>query len=568
MSSSSCEKSSFAESPFVFISYRRQSDNVINCVQELRGKLSNQKIRVVTDEDYKKTNGPQDGWTLWMQKAIEQASALVIVWTDQYRKAWDNELPLGTSNGTSWESRLIRTRIYGRRDFQNLINVVWNDSDVSVVPDFLHLDYTVYTYPQKLDNICRHISSCLGTQHTKHEKTATNIRKETIQTNHSPAYVDFRTLINSKTIDFVGRSFVFSSIDKFLSHEESGYFRIEGYPGTGKSSILSEFVKRTSSLHYFNSRADGYTSPLQFLRHISSQLIKRFCLQYEKLPERINVDHHIFGNILTDAARVLGRNQKLLIAIDALDEADETFLSSGANVLYLPSVLPPRVYFILTSRPRKLCNLPLRTISADHQLKLEDYEKENRIDIDAYIKQQIPKMELHRNIHKAKLTEEEFTDILADRSENNFMYIFHMLRAIRKQSYDIHYPESLPRGLSGYYEDHWKSMNASLNLDKQGALVRILYYLCELRRPVSTKELSKYTKESLENIDHTLTSWDQFLLSQRRNGELYYSLYHSSFRDFLHKEKIVLNSNISIEAVNRDIASRTLEFLGIRRRLR
>jgi len=52
----------------------------------------------------------------------------------------------------------------------------------------------------------------------------------------------FLSFIESRTIGFVGRDYVFSAIDKFLRNEDRGYFIVEGDPGEGKSAILSQLT--------------------------------------------------------------------------------------------------------------------------------------------------------------------------------------------------------------------------------------------------------------------------------------------------------------------------------------
>ncbi len=293
---------------------------------------------------------------------------------------------------------------------------------------------------------------------------------------------------------------------------------------------------------------------------------QRFDLPYDKLPTRLGLDHHIFPNILDEVGLHLACGQKLVIVIDALDEADPQPHSEGINALYLPSSLPPGIFFVVSSRPRRHQDMPLRTISPEQRLSLEEQIEENRADVEEYIQQQMRRFELESRIQESGLSTGDFTKILAERSENNFMYLFYVLRSIYDRTYDMRRHEEIPQGLAGYYEDHWSLMERQAGGEETKTRALVLYYLCELRRPVTRTGLADYTGASEASIQATLGAWDQFLLVRESTEGRKYSLYHASFRDFLHREKMLEANAISIAEVNRSIAGRTLSLLGIKRR--
>ena len=57
---------------------------------------------------------------------------------------------------------------------------------------------------------------------------------------------EFESLIKERTAGFVGRDFIFTAIDGFLSDHTfpSGYIIIRGEPGIGKSALMGELVNR------------------------------------------------------------------------------------------------------------------------------------------------------------------------------------------------------------------------------------------------------------------------------------------------------------------------------------
>jgi hypothetical protein len=80
------------------------------------------------------------------------------------------------------------------------------------------------------------------------------------QVRQLPVPLNFQTIIDEKTEEFVGRAFVFDAIETFFQEESKGYFIIEADPGMGKSSILAEFVRQNQCIVYFNNRSQGITS--------------------------------------------------------------------------------------------------------------------------------------------------------------------------------------------------------------------------------------------------------------------------------------------------------------------
>ena len=77
----------------------------------------------------------------------------------------------------------------------------------------------------------------------------------------------------------------------------------------------------------------------------------RYSLPYRSLPRRASRNGQFMNELLREAAQMQPESEPLVVAIDALDEVDTTGLPPGANVLYLPPVLPAGVYFVVTTKP-------------------------------------------------------------------------------------------------------------------------------------------------------------------------------------------------------------------------
>jgi hypothetical protein len=349
----------------------------------------------------------------------------------------------------------------------------------------------------------------------------------------------FQALIEEKTEGFVGREFVFEAIESFLISQPNGYFIIEGEPGIGKSAILAKYVQQTGCVAHFNVRSQGINRVDQFLESVCTQLIERYNLPYSVLASNATRDGKFFAQLLQEIVGAQGlaplQGKRLVIAIDALDEVDRTD-HTGANLLYLPATLHKGVYFVMTQRP---VTLPLTVNTSPHRFNLMQYQAESLQDIQTYIRGEFNKSsQLQAWIDEKGLTVEEFVTQLANKSENNFMYLKYVLPDIKNGKYKDLSIESLPQGLQAYYEDHWRHMGMMTEpLPKHK--VAIVYFLAELREPVSRRLLAELSGEKAVTVQDVLNDWEQFLRPVQVDSETRYSVYHQSFCDFLYRKDIV-----------------------------
>lgn len=367
---------------------------------------------------------------------------------------------------------------------------------------------------------------------------------------------EFQALIADKTEQFVGREYVFEAIADFLTNQPNGYFSIEADPGVGKSAILAEYVRRTGCVAYFNVRLQGINHAAQFLESVCTQLIARYALPYSfPLPTGTTRDGKFFAQLLYEVSAKLGEGEKLAIAIDALDEVDLGSQQAGANVLYLPASLPNGVYFLMT---RRLVALPLVNSAPQSVFNLMQYHKESLYDVQTYIRGATRRPQLHTWIDNQGLTVEEFITTLANKSENNFMYLRYVLPDIEEGIYQDLSIKSLPVGLQGYYEDHWERMGMTAK-PLPRTKIKIVYILAEIRQPVSRHLISEFADEEELTVQETLDEWKQFLHKHYIDRQTRYSVYHTSFQDFLHRKDVVQAAGVNIQDINALIAGDLLK---------
>lgn len=379
------------------------------------------------------------------------------------------------------------------------------------------------------------------------------------QNRQLPVPDDFRWIIEDKTKGFVGREFVFEAIEELFHQQRKGYFIIEGDPGMGKSSILAEFVRRNDCIVYFNQRNEGITSAEQFLRSVCIQLIEGYGLSNSKDIQPENTRNSNFlSQLLNEVSGTLKSGERLVIAVDALDEVDLSSQSAGANVLYLPGVLPDGVYFIVTKRPLPPDQLPLQ-VKDKWLFDLMQYPARNQEDVEAYIRQRITSVgtthvsPLQEWVKSRGANEEEFVSTLVEKSEGNFMYLRYVLDDIEKGAYPDLEIRDLPSDLQDYYYKHWERMGMNA---KPLFKIKIVYILSESPVPIPFEEIVAILEADGEEerglavkVQAILDEWMQFLREEEKYGQTFYSLYHSSFRDFLRNERTVKRSGITLQGI-------------------
>jgi hypothetical protein len=366
--------------------------------------------------------------------------------------------------------------------------------------------------------------------------------------NSSPYPEEFISIIEEKIRRFCGRGFVFETFEQFITENPHGYFTIVGDAGMGKSSIVAKYVSEHKSPCYFNILVERRNRPELFLKSIRRQLIDRYQLQ--------NSEDADLPTLLAKVAGKLTYEQPLVIAIDALDEVEQ---EPRENLLHLPRNLPNNVYFLLTRRPYSLDKKRLLVDVAEKELDLRDekYVNFNQDDIKEYIRFVIntdsDKNGLKNWIQTRNIADTTFVEQVANKSENNFMYLRYVLPAIAKGDYNDLSLAQLPDGLQEYYHNHWVRMGLDA---KPGQLMEIvLYILLEIGTPIPCEMIAGIAEKGECHVAQILEhKWVEYLKKQKVDGKICYTIYHASFRDFLKAKREMDSKRKIFKEVNLRIA--------------
>ncbi|NJM23327.1 MAG: helix-turn-helix domain-containing protein [Richelia sp. RM2_1_2] len=369
--------------------------------------------------------------------------------------------------------------------------------------------------------------------------------------------LEFKALLEEKTQIFSGRKFVFSAFEEFIKNNQKGYFTVIGDAGMGKSAIAAKYVlDNPETICFFNIRAEGMNRPELFLKKIRQQLIARFQLQ--------NLDDGDLSTLLTKVKEKLSTGERLIIVVDALDEVDQ---EGTANILYLPTIIPDSVYFLLTRRPynQNEKRLNLSPSIPTQELDLREKNQESVQDVKEYIRELLTDVKYQQGLdewiqQQNHISHEDFVETIAVKSENNFMYLRCILPAIAEGYYNDKPLDELPVGLQGYYENHWHIMGMIAKpLPKNK--IKIVYVMCVLGSAASREVIAKYSKQNALTVQEVLDGWAQFLQKQESYQPPRYRFYHESFRDFLHRQDIVQAAGVNLPDISAEVADSMTEGL-------
>jgi len=369
--------------------------------------------------------------------------------------------------------------------------------------------------------------------------------------------LSFDTFIKERAGGFVGRRFVYDALDAFLGDESipSGYFVIEGKPGMGKSALMAQLVKtRDYRLHHFNIGSQGVNTTSQFLGNVCAKLICEYGLSCSELPPDFAASSAFLDTLLREVADTLKDDARLVVLVDALDEVREDAAGRRASVLCLPSILPPRVYFVASARD--LSALRLRVVNV-RRLELRGDDDSNLDNVREYVSVQARRPALKAWIAKQRLPVVEFVKTMVEKSAGNFMYLRCVLPEMESGVYaDLSFT-SIPGGLENYYQDHWHRMGMTAKPLPRTKL-NILYCLSKARQPISCVLLADFVREEIVAVQEVLDDWRQFINAQEVDGIPRYSLYHESFRDFLFRKDIVKAAGVDLQRIGDQIADNIL----------
>ena len=358
---------------------------------------------------------------------------------------------------------------------------------------------------------------------------------------------------------FVGRNWLEDDIDQFLEdpRQDRGVWLLVGEAGVGKTSFLAHVVRERRYVHLFSEQVAGEANLARALQSLTVQLISRFRIDpyasRDTLPQFLSTAPDFFGRILRSASDRLGAGEKLVLVIDALDEAGAV---AGGNVLGLPRHLPRGVYLIVSQRPRPLAlniDAPLRRVD------LTASDPLNQDDVDRYLRRLAARPPIDAVLRDAQLRAETFVQSLARKSEGNWMYLHYVLEEIRRGQRRPLDLSELPAGLAGYYAEYWAGWRARPGWDEvRGPLLASLGACQEAVNVPTLKRWAGVQEDDFALGRVLRDEWRPFV-TEVKGGEPRYRLYHASLRDFLSSPAASSRHTPGVEMLVEELRQRVRE---------
>jgi len=320
--------------------------------------------------------------------------------------------------------------------------------------------------------------------------------------------------------DFIGREWLTADLDRFLSEHKRGVWLLEGKAGVGKTAFLAHLVRERGYLHFFAEQAPGPAGVTRALQSLAAQLVSRYRLEpytsREHLSPSLASAPDFLERLLIQAAERLKKGERLVIVVDALDEAG---IGSNGNPLGLPKTLPEGVFLILSQREGVV---PLRIDPYPRIVHLKADDQNNLNDIDAYLSAIAGRLSAGSG-HAA-----DTVTLLKQKSAGNWMYLRYVVPEILEGRRSL---ESLPLGLIGYYAEYWGHWRQEPEWDRLYA--PLLAALAAAREAASVAQLCCWAgldSAGVYQLERLLKDkWTAYLFA---DGDRY-RLYHASLRDFL-----------------------------------
>ena len=334
-----------------------------------------------------------------------------------------------------------------------------------------------------------------------------------------------------------------------LSSSPSRLFWITGDPGVGKSAFaahLTHFGRdKVIAAQFVEWDKPDHRDARRVVRSLAFQLATRLP-DYRKLlltlPEIAELDRkdpaELFDYLLANPLKTVigGGRERLLIVIDALDEACGASATGGARATgdagrnplvemlarHAPR-LPDWLGLVVTSRPESAVQTPLQGLNP---FVLDTRTEANRADLRDYLHHQLaPQLQPCPNADRL------ISQIL-DKSEGVFLYAERFCDDIQLGHLSLDHADQFPQGLGGIFCQWFKRQFPDLEKfrkDIRPALRAIL----AAREPLPVEILQRlfhWQDEELRDFTRTLGSL--FPVTKEANGEVI-KPYHKSLADWL-----------------------------------
>ncbi|NJM69348.1 MAG: hypothetical protein HC862_03450 [Scytonema sp. RU_4_4] len=132
------------------------------------------------------------------------------------------------------------------------------------------------------------------------------------------------------------------------------------------------------------------------------------------------------------------------------------------------------------------------------------------------------------------------------------MYLYYLLPGIAKGEYYDFSLDKFPQGLQEYYQTHWVRMG--MDTEPKEKMVILLFILVEISTPIPCEMMAEIANQDEYEVQKVLDQWVEYLKDQKIDKETCYSIYHTSFLEFLKGKRELKKTRKLFDEVNQSIA--------------
>ncbi|MFZ4656662.1 MAG: effector-associated domain EAD1-containing protein [Caldilineaceae bacterium] len=340
---------------------------------------------------------------------------------------------------------------------------------------------------------------------------------------------------------FTGREWLLAKVDAFLQNHDRGYFILEANAGLGKTAFMAWLVKQRKYIHHFCELTPGLEGMAHALKSLAAQLARAYELQPDGVLPSAATRPDFLYNLLVQAAQCRHPGEKIVIVVDALDEAGAP---GNQNVLCLPTGLPEGVFFVVSQRPATTMLTIKDAKTPRHDCRLTAESAENQADMRRFLQSAavLPEINQAFQASEHQYTAAEFITTLLAKCRGSWIYLYFVLQEIRRGERSPLNLAALPDGMAHYYAQYWQRWrlqtrdNESAINPKWYRIYRpLLAMLAAAQDAITLEQLLAWTKIN-EPIDlvrwYFEEQWRSFLIVTERERKRHYRLYHATLREF------------------------------------
>jgi len=361
--------------------------------------------------------------------------------------------------------------------------------------------------------------------------------------NLSQDKLSFPEELNAKD-NFVGREWLITDrLERWLE-SNSPCFVIEAEPGTGKTALVAELVRRNHgdrilAYHFCNSQNDDTVKPERFVRSTAANLCGTLpaykdLLKTSNLVTALRRDNHpstmLWEGVLKPL-RNMPRARTGYIIIDGLDEA-----VGAATSVTIPQLLaralpdfPSWLKLVVTTRRDD--RVP-RFQTAERCLLAGSIAEQNR-DLRQYVESRFAEPALVASCAD-DAERKHLIDSVVERSAGNFQYTITVLNELASGLLSPGLIDSLPASLAALYENRASVRFADITDYEVSRMV--LGVLLAARQPLTTAQLALITHlDRSTALRAVLDRLSMFVTWDDGANERFYRVAHKSIADWLIK---------------------------------